>query len=347
MGLQRRTDKSGHSDPAEPPEEFAGYRLRLNPATAPIRLVSDPQVTMLMLLTTPRVGRGARAPAVMRRRALSELSPGTRAALRPYADPTRSCRPGSLTRLEVAGDVPVSQQADRMRDTPTDVIAGELVEAYGEHPPPVWRPAMERPRPWLHAIADGCVRAWSTTRSLWRDSRDLLDREARRVGAAVVLGQTGTLLNNLHPRLRYADGVLTFDAPTDLSFDLGDRRIGLIPMLGGPDMLNVTFATPEDVAIGYPLPGGRLPGYPAGQRPPEEDPLSLLLGPLRARMLRRLAHPCTVGELGVAVQCAPNTASYHCDRLEVGGLVRRERHGKSVRVLRTERGDEVVDLLAG
>ena len=56
--------------------------------------------------------------------------------------------------------------------------------------------------------------------------------------------------------------------------------------------------------------------------------------------------PLTVGELAVAVQCAPTTATYHLDQLAKAGMITRERRGTSVRVSRTTRGDELVDLLS-
>lgn len=54
-----------------------------------------------------------------------------------------------------------------------------------------------------------------------------------------------------------------------------------------------------------------------------------------------------MGQLAAALQCEPCTASYHCDRLESAGLIARERHGQSVWVSRTVRGDELADLLSG
>jgi len=74
--------------------------------------------------------------------------------------------------------------------------------------------------------------------------------------------------------------------------------------------------------------------------------LALVLGPLRAAALRALRQPLNVGELAVAVQCAPTTATYHVHHLAAAGLISCERRGSSVLVSRTARGDELVDLLA-
>jgi DNA-binding transcriptional ArsR family regulator len=72
----------------------------------------------------------------------------------------------------------------------------------------------------------------------------------------------------------------------------------------------------------------------------------LILGPVRAAALRALRQPLAVGELAVAVQCAPTTATYHVHLLAAAGLVTCERHGSSVLVSRSVRGHELVDLLA-
>lgn len=67
---------------------------------------------------------------------------------------------------------------------------------------------------------------------------------------------------------------------------------------------------------------------------------------MRASILLALHHQLTVGELAAAVPCAPTTTIYHLNQLAKAGLIIRERRGTSVRVSRTARGDELVDLLS-
>jgi predicted MarR family transcription regulator len=50
--------------------------------------------------------------------------------------------------------------------------------------------------------------------------------------------------------------------------------------------------------------------------------------------------------VATAVHCAPTTATYHLHQLAASGLINREKSGPSVRVSRTARGDELVDLLS-
>jgi DNA-binding MarR family transcriptional regulator len=54
----------------------------------------------------------------------------------------------------------------------------------------------------------------------------------------------------------------------------------------------------------------------------------------------------SAGALASALDCAANTATYHCNHLEKARLVVRERRGQSVWISRTPRGHELVDLMA-
>jgi DNA-binding MarR family transcriptional regulator len=72
----------------------------------------------------------------------------------------------------------------------------------------------------------------------------------------------------------------------------------------------------------------------------------MILGQLRAAILQALRQPLTVGDVAAAVYCAPTTATYHLHQLAAAGLINREKSGPSVRVSRTARGDELVDLLS-
>ena len=113
-------------------------------------------------------------------------------------------------------------------------------------------------------------------------------------------------------------------------------------MIAGRDALLFSFELPDVCYIGYPLPQPR-PGAPATA----DGALATILGPVRAAMLQALRQPLTVSDLAAAVHCAPTTATYHLHQLAAAGLISREKCGPSVRVSRTARGDELVDLLSG
>jgi DNA-binding transcriptional ArsR family regulator len=93
-------------------------------------------------------------------------------------------------------------------------------------------------------------------------------------------------------------------------------------------------------------PGGRARARPDSAATQPDDPLALVLGPLRARTLRATGHPITAGRLATRLQCAPNTVTYHCTQLESAGLIVRERRGPSVWIIRTGRGQGLLEVFA-
>jgi DNA-binding MarR family transcriptional regulator len=80
--------------------------------------------------------------------------------------------------------------------------------------------------------------------------------------------------------------------------------------------------------------------------PAPADGLSLVLGPVRAEILRHLPNAPTVSGLAGHLHIGVSTATYHCRHLAAAGLLRRERHGREVRLLPTERGTALTLLLA-
>ena len=203
-------------------------------------------------------------------------------------------------------DTSVTEQARRLRDLPVEVVTGEL-SAYGDHHfPPGWQAAGQQPRRWLNSMADASLDTWAVIEPWWRAAGPLFDREMRRVGTAAVRGGLGALLNSLHPTLSYRDGTLTLAYPCDQCVPLGRRRLVLLPMIAGRDSVVVSFERDDVCYVGYPV---RPPG--PGALTAANGALALILGPVRAAALRALRQPLTVGELAVAVQCAPTTATYH------------------------------------
>ena len=71
------------------------------------------------------------------------------------------------------------------------------------------------------------------------------------------------------------------------------------------------------------------------------DPLT---GPSRARVLRALHQPRTIGDLAALLEIVPSAASRHVDVLEAAGLVARRRAGREVLVARSARGAELLAL---
>jgi DNA-binding transcriptional ArsR family regulator len=320
----------------------AGYRLRVEaPGTLAVSLVMAPQQSVIALLHQAVSGHSLRPPAGLIAAIGQALRPQARFALRAFAGSFASI-PDFCEPIAPLADTSVTEQARRLRDLPVQAVTDQLQADAGRCFAPGWQLAGQQPRRWLNSLADASLDTWTAAEPWWRAAGPLLDREVRRVGTAAVRGGLWALLNSLHPRLSYRDGVLTFAHPRDQCVPLDGRRLVLMPLIAGRDLVIASFERDDVCYVGYPV---RPPG-PGGQAA-ANGALGLVLGPLRAAALRALRQPLTVGELAVAVQCAPTTATYHVHLLAAAGMVTCERRGSSVLVSRTLRGHELVHLLAG
>jgi DNA-binding transcriptional ArsR family regulator len=307
-----------------------------------VSIVMFPQQSVLALLRQVASGQPNGRPAWPPAAIGKALRPSARFAARSFAARGTTVMPECCTPIPPLADVSVAEQAGRLRDMAPGVLTGELQAAYGDHAfSPHWLPAAQQPRRWLASMADASLDTWAAMEPRWQAARPLFDREVRRAGTAAVRGGMAALLNSLHPRISYADGVLAVAFPHDRCVALGRRRLALIPMIANRDALAVSFEHPEVCYLGYPI----RPFSP-GTQAAANGTLALILGPLRAAALQALGQPLSVGELAAAVQCAPTTATYHLHQLAAAGMITRERHGTSVWVSRTSRGDELLDLLS-
>jgi hypothetical protein len=321
------------------------YRLRLGDVSAlKLELVKAPHLSIVKLLrarsSSSLIGQTAHAArASVRRSGQFGLDPMlARGGVYPDI---------ATTPIPPMVDVSVDEQVQRLRDLPDDAVVEDLTRTFGPDLPPVWRPPADMPRRWLNSYASATEDAWSAVSPTWRRAQPLFDLEARRVGAALIRGSADALLNSLHPRQHYENGEFWVPSMHERVIGLDGRRLVLVPTIAGRDGVLIGFDLPGVVYIAYPLPGQaglRQPGAPAADS--NEDPLSLVLGGVRAYLLREAGRPIVMGQLAAAVGRSPSAISYQCGQLEAAGLILRERHGQSVWVRRTARGDELVDLLS-
>jgi DNA-binding transcriptional ArsR family regulator len=321
----------------------SGYRLRVAaPDATTVSVVMAPHLSVLCLLNQAASGRSLGAPPSQLAAIRRALRPSALLAVQSFAVPPHWF-PETCTPLSPLADVSVAEQAHGLRDMAADVLTRELAGAPGgQESSQAWRAAGAQPRRWLNSLAVASLDIWSVIEPQWRAAGPLFDREVRRVGIAAVRGGMAALLNSLHPAVSYAGGILAFASPVDLEFPLGPRRLALVPMVAGPDSVSVSFERPDVCYLGYPL---RRPGQ--GLRATADGALAMILGPVRAAILQALRQPLSVGEVASAAQCAPTTATYHLHQLAKAGMIIREQRGTTVRVSRTLRGSELVDLLCG
>ncbi|NEA32270.1 winged helix-turn-helix transcriptional regulator [Streptomyces sp. SID13031] len=264
-------------------------------------------------------------------------------AVMPMFDRTRALLPACLTPLGIDGS-PVSEQLARVADlSPDDLSEGVSLLAPDEPPPP-WQGALRQPRKWLSLYVQLLSAAWQAYSPIWQLSSALRARETERIGAAAVTGGLDVLFAGLSNRTRYQDETLYLPDRLPYRVELDDRPIVLVPLASGSGASIFNLDEPDRAWLGYPVPGlGRLG---AGSVQSANDSLTLLLGPIRASILRALDRPNSMGGLADHLDAGPSTATYHCSQLASAGLILRKRVGREVRIYRTPRGDALVDLLS-
>jgi DNA-binding transcriptional ArsR family regulator len=326
-----------------------GHELRTGaPYPLAVSVVLSPQHSVVALLRQAARGQSLGAPAGLLAAVGHTLRPQARFAAQSFSG--LGWMPEASAPIPPLADTPVAEQAARLRDMPAAALTDELHAVGGRHDflphrrdcLPHFRSAADQPRRWLDSMADASQDIWAVAEPRWRAAGPLLDREIRRIATAAVRGGMTALLNSLHPRIKYHDG--TFAVALDrgvISCPVGARRLALLPMIAGRDALLIGFECPGVCYIGYPL------AQPSpGPQATSGSPLATILGPVRAAIVRALRQPLTVSDLAAAVHCAPTTVTYHLHQLAAAGLITREKSGPSVRVSRTPRGDELVDLLS-
>jgi DNA-binding transcriptional ArsR family regulator len=319
---------------------------RKAPDVPAVSVVMAPAQSVLTLLMQAASGQSRGAPASLLAAIRDGLRPQSRFAAKSFTERGWTHIPDSCTPLSPLADSSVADHAARLRDLPAAALTRELLAADGGDCPPCWRPAAEQPRRWLNSMADASLDIWAVAESRWRAAGPLLDREIRRVGTAAVRGGMAALLNSLHPGLRYQDRAFTYTPPCNQFAirslgPVGQRHLVLVPMIAGCNAVLFSFDVEDVCFIGYPVPRPR-----AGGQDTADSALATILGPVRAAILQALRQPLTVGDVAVAVHCAPTTATYHLHQLAKADLITREKSGSSVWISRTARGNELVDLLS-
>ena len=318
------------------------------PQSVPVALTLAPGLSMLALITDALSGRTRGAPESWRRQVRSVATARDALIVRSLATPGYSVVPDLVFPGSPTRDLNVSTQVEMLRDLPGQALLDELeVILEGETPPPHWQLAVDHPELWLRGYADLLWRTWTAMEDIWKRAAPLLNREIERVAIAAARGSMEIVLNDLHDGCEFRDGAFSFPDTQPARFQIGSRRLVLIPMLAGPTSLISHLDGPDVVWIGYSLPGvGALTSSPP-RRKGKDDPLVLLLGDVRAAILAGLDRPLTMGGLAEITGHAPNAVTYHCDRLESAGLINRRRSGREIHVHRTDRATALLQLLSG
>ncbi|XVV17820.1 DUF5937 family protein [Actinoplanes sp. CA-131856] len=192
----------------------------------------------------------------------------------------------------------------------------------------------------LARLADEIAAYWATAvKPDWPRRRALLDAEVQRQARRLASEGADAVLNDLHPSVSWADGVLRVDQPHCLAPDVpAGSGLVLIPsVFVWPTVMTVSAG--EVPQIAYPARGVATLWERSSQPP---DALSAVLGRGRARILTELSAPLSTTELARRTGITAGGVSQHLGTLRAAGLVTTHRQGRAVLNSRTSVADALV-----
>ncbi|MBB4678157.1 ArsR/SmtB family transcription factor [Crossiella cryophila] len=323
-----------------------GTAISLAPLeTLPVSVLHQPGSSLFSLLLDALGAAPEHVSAQLRAQVRSTL---------PAADletllPLRAHRLGIPDCLIPKAEADIRQSLAQVGEQDPEAVAEQaqfFLEEFHGHIPVAWQRLIDQPRPYVAAFARAFEAIWQAYTPVWQRIRPVLWRETERIGAAAVTGALPVALSVLGNHCWRVSGTrLECTTGTTADTERDGRRLVLIPLATGPKAASFSLEHPDRIELAYAVPG--LTAILHGQDPPPaDDPLSALLGPARARILRHCAHRPAMAEVATLLGVAPATATHHCQALEAAGLIDRQRQGRQVRLRQTARGEALVDLFS-
>jgi len=237
-----------------------------------------------------------------------------------------------------------SAQLARVRATPDDEVARDIERSLtdrsgGPAPEAAWR-LLDDPAATRAMLADLLEQCWQLLiEPHWPRLRDLLTADV--TYRTQVLADYGLerVLDDLHPRVRWAGQALVIDQMPIKARPLGGAGLLLIPSVFLWPSLAVVTEPAARPALAYPARGIAELWQPA--RTSQSAALARLLGQTRAALLESLAEPASTETLARRHGLAASTVSEHLAALRNAGLLAGQRHRHAVMYQQTQLGAEL------
>jgi hypothetical protein len=319
--------------------DLADTRFAVSPvheAMLSLRVLQDPGLSAVHLpwrrATLPRLGgldTGLLMALVARRRTIPDfLTP----------NPARFA-PGFDDELAVVRRVPPAR------------VRHDLLLAHQPDPLPVaLRDALDGDDAAVAAlrdtICDLLAGYWAAALApAWPQLRLVAEADMTYRARRLAVGGARLLFADMHPNLRWADGVLFIDQMIS-AHQVAAAGRGLLLM---PSVFAHKPSPPvspdEAPSLVYPCRGTGTLWGPLPSVTPRA--LSALLGAPRARLLVLLGEPLATVELARRLRVTPSAVSQHLRVLHGAGLVTRARDGRQVLYRRSPLGDQLVPAPPG
>lgn len=176
---------------------------------------------------------------------------------------------------------------------------------------------------------------------MWRQMRLLLEADMTYRARQLAVGGVRLLFADMHPNLRWHNGVLHIDKMISRHrVDASGRGLLLLPSVFahkpappvGPEVAPRLVYPSRGVATLWAVPSTA-----------DVTALASLLGAPRARLLTLLEEPLATVEIARRLRVTPSAVSQHLRVLHATGLVTRARDGRLVLYRRSHLGDQLVD----
>ena len=233
-----------------------------------------------------------------------------------------------------------------VRRVPAVRVRHDLLLAHApDRPPAALRDALDgddaRIAALRDAICDVLQRYWDLAlKPIWPKARLVAEADMTYRARRLAVGGARLLFADMHPNLRWHDGVLHIDQMIS-HFRVEAAGRGLLLM---PSVFAHKPAPPvspdEAPSLVYPCRGTAtlFAAVPVAT----SAALTALLGAPRARLLTLLAEPAPTAELARRLKVTPSAVSQHLKVLHAVGLVTRARDGRQVLYQRSPLGDQLV-----
>jgi DNA-binding transcriptional ArsR family regulator len=248
----------------------------------------------------------------------------------------------------------LGEELARVRATPAEAVRLSLQNVFGDSQwPHSATDLFDQPR---HGLAELAAEVAEFHDRLiaphWERMRSVLDADVAYRAGMLAGGGARSLFADLHPDVRWSAGRLFLsDSETggpDDRFVLGPDGLVLLPSVFVWPQWSVSKAGRTQTTLVYPARGAATVWHAGlGADEPvaaDREALELLLGEPRARLLEALCSPATTTALARRLGVSPSAVSQHLAVLHRGGLVDRQRSGRTVLYQTSELG---LALLAG
>jgi hypothetical protein len=227
-----------------------------------------------------------------------------------------------------------------LRSTSAATMRAELLRAYAREPAtPLRRRLVAGDREVLDQLTTALHRYFDAVFAPdWAALRRLALADIARRARELALSGVDTLLNGLHPGIRWRGPVLEVDTWWDGEASPDGHGVVISPSLFAGPLPRLMVGPGQPALLVYPV------APPATLAGPRADPLRALLGRTRASVVRRLALPGrhTTSTLATALAISPASASEHAAALRAAGLVGTHRAGRAVEHHLTALGAEML-----